>query len=690
MKKRIISLLLAAVLLLSLCVPAAADTAEPYGAPWLTSIVDGMVTADLPKPELRDDFFLNVNYEWLRDTPMLAGHKMTGGAGDIDDIVNEQINSLFTDGSITGPEAEMVREYYAMFLDWDSRAEGKTFFLEHLKPIQDISTLEELTAYLGSKECRDYNDNLAAVSLTAHPERPDDWIVKIGGTKLSMKDAAEYAAETPVGSRTRKYAEDSARYMLQYAGYSPEEAEGLIAKRYAFEQLLAPWCMTLEERSAPDAQQKTYNIRTREELEAASPNFPLTAIVDCSGYNPELELDLLYPRWLERLNECYTEENLPLMRAWLLCSYVTIYLPLLDENCYREYQRLEAEYSGTGGLMDDRYIAISEIKHNLNDFVNRMYVQKYCPAEKKQKIVNLVAEIVAAYREMLQEESWLSVETRDAAIRKLDTLRVCAVYPEPDEQEDWSGIRFRSRAEGGSYVTAYMEVARGKMDIDRRNSYTKPNPKIWVKGPSDVSANYNPYANEIYILGGILNGVYDMENMSREELLATVGFDVGHEITHGFDIIGSQYDETGAYRNWWTDADRAAFERRSEKLVRYYDSLRPLKDGSAYSGTRVQTEAVADLGAMACVLRIAAGTPGFDYDAFFRAFVKPFCIKSPENKVEEDAWADSHPLCHLRVNVVAAQFPEFQETYGIRPGDGMYVAPEERIAIWGMPDNTAQ
>ena len=287
MKQRMISLLLAAVLLLLLCLPAVADTVEPYGEPWLTSIVDGMVTADLPKPELRDDFFLNVSYEWLRDTAMPAGSTMAGGVGDIFGIVNEQINSLFTDESITGPEAEMVREYYAMFLDWDSRAEGKTFFLEHLKPIQDISTLEELTAYLGSRECLEYNESLSVVSLNAHPERPDDWIVKIGRTGLSMKDPAEYAAETPMGSRTRKYEEDKARYMLQYAGYSAEEAGELIAQRYAFEQLLAPWCMTYAEMDAPDAQQKMYNIRSREELEAASPAFPLTAIIDCYGFNPE-------------------------------------------------------------------------------------------------------------------------------------------------------------------------------------------------------------------------------------------------------------------------------------------------------------------------------------------------------------------------------------------------------------------
>ena len=149
-------------------------------------------------------------------------------------------------------------------------------------------------------------------------------------------------------------------------------------------------------------------------------------------------------------------------------------------------------------------------------------------------------------------------------------------------------------------------------------------------------------------------------NMSREEMLGTIGFEIGYEITHCFDLLGSQYDETGVFRDWWTDADRAAFQRRSEKLIRYYDSLRPLKDGSAYSGARVQTEAVADLGAMACMLRMAAKISGFDYDAFFRAFVKPFCMKSPENTVEDAACMDEHPLFHLRVNVVAAQFPEFQ------------------------------
>ncbi len=104
------------------------ETAEPYGEPWLTSIVDGMVTPDLEKPDLRDDYFLNINYEWLRDTVLKPGHYQAGTVSDIEDLVDERVVSLFTDESIPGRGAELVREYYQMYLDWDSRAEGRELY----------------------------------------------------------------------------------------------------------------------------------------------------------------------------------------------------------------------------------------------------------------------------------------------------------------------------------------------------------------------------------------------------------------------------------------------------------------------------------------------------------------------------------------------------------------------------------
>ena len=206
---------------------------------------------------------------------------------------------------------------------------------------------------------------------------------------------------------------------------------------------------------------------------------------------------------------------------------------------------------------------------------------------------------------------------------------------------------------------------------------------MWDLPWGTSNASYDPQCNSINVYAGFLTGDLYREDMTREELMAGVGMVIAHELSHAFDTKGSKYDETGALRYWWTEADQQAFDRRVEKLIAYYESPHPWKDGSSYSGTLVQQEAIAGLGAMGCILRIAKKTEGFDYDAFFRAFTKLRRCKMTETAMKNRFRTNPHPMDHLRVNVVAAQFPEFQETYDIRPGDGMYVAPEDRITIWG-------
>ncbi|MBR4474242.1 MAG: M13 family metallopeptidase [Oscillospiraceae bacterium] len=685
MKKKGISLLLAAVLLLTPGLPAtAAETVEPYGEPWLTSIVDGMVTAELPKPDLKDDFFLYNNYEWLCDTALKPSHFMGGGVFDLEDLVDEQIATLFTDESLTGREADLVREFYQMILDWENRAEGKAFFLEHLKKIQDIETLADLTAYLTGEDAKGYGPDLGGPIIGAHPEHPDEWMVSFGWTALSRWGSEEYGNETPAGARTGKYHDDEASYALQYAGFSEAEAAEIVRQAYEFEAMIAPSVLTEEEQAAGDAVLRMYNLCTREELAAASPNFPILAILDSYAFNPELEINLAMPAWLEKINELYTEENVPLMRAYLLYWKASEELQFLDEACYREYQKLTMEFLGTEESEDDETVAKGLVQTWLPQFVDEMYVQKYTSDKTRENILGAMREIIAEYREMLAGETWLTEATREEAIKKLDAMALNAVYPE--SRDDWSVYTFTSRSEGGSLLQAYEELRRSKIELERMKSYGKPDPKVWVGDQSfSVNASYRAENNSINIFAGILNGDVYRDDMTREEMLAGIGNVIAHEISHAFDLSGSQYDENGVLRNWWTDADRAEFERRGEKVVAYYNSLHPWKDGAPYSGAVVQQEAIADLGGMACLLRIAEKTEDFDYDAFFTAYAKHWRCKFTEVGMENSYRNNNHhPLNHLRVNVVLAQFPKFQETYGIQPGDGMYVAPEDRIGIWGM------
>ena len=172
------------------------------------------------------------------------------------------------------------------------------------------------------------------------------------------------------------------------------------------------------------------------------------------------------------------------------------------------------------------------------------------------------------------------------------------------------------------------------------------------------------------------------ENASREENLGGIGVVIGHEISHAFDTSGSQFDKDGALKNWWTDADRAAFNDLAAKLIAYYDGIVPYEGADNYNGTQVQTEAIADMGGLKCMLAIAADDPDFDYDLFFRSFAAIWREQCTAENELQLAQLDTHPLAFLRVNVTVQQFDEFYETYDIQPGDGMYLAPEERIAVW--------
>ena len=683
MKKKLISLLTAAALLLSPVLPAvAAEAVEPYGQPYVTSIVDGMVTADLPKPDLRDDFFLNVNYEWLRDTALPPDKARIGGLSDTEDLVNERMNALFTDESITGREAELVREFYQMCLDWESRARGREFLLKHLRPIQDIATLEDLTAYLTSEECTYYGYSMCQPTLETHLKKPGEWMVAVGWPTLSMWDSAEYAELTLFGATTGKFHDSSAYRVLQYAGFTEQQARDVVRRNYKYESLLAPAILTEEEQSASDAMERMFNVCTREELAALSPNFPILGILDSYGFDPKLDIVVLMPASLEKLNALYTEENVPLMRAYLLFQKTFFEMQFLDEANYREYQSLLTEYQGTAEVEADEDAARALTETYLSQFVDQMYLRKYTTEKTRENVIELMREIVSTYREMLSGETWLTEQTREKALRKLDAMALNAVRP--DNWQDWSGFTFRTRAEGGSFLEAYSELRRCKMELKRRNSYGQPDPGVWSKDAAySVNAQYDKPTNSINIYAGILSGNYYRDDMPREELLAGIGSVIAHEISHAFDTEGSRFDETGAFNDWWTEADRAAFDARAQKLIACFDSLRPWRDGSPYSGTLVQQEAIADLGSMACVLRIAEKTQGFDYDAFFRAFATLRRRKMTEITLEKNR-VDPHPMDHLRVNVTLAQFPKFQQTYSIQPGDGMYVAPEDRIAVWGM------
>lgn len=198
---------------------------------------------------------------------------------------------------------------------------------------------------------------------------------------------------------------------------------------------------------------------------------------------------------------------------------------------------------------------------------------------------------------------------------------------------------------------------------------------------AQVNAYYDFQDNSINILAGMLSGEIYNEDMSYEQMLGAIGTVIGHEISHAFDPDGAQFDKEGAIANWWTDEDYAAFQVRAAKLAAWYDGFIPA-EGVTCSGKQVQGEAIADMGGMKCMLGIAAQREDFDYDLFFRQYATLYREKELPALFIVQVTIDVHPLCYLRVNATLAQFDEFVDFYGIKEGDGMYIAPEDRVAVW--------
>ena len=250
-----------------------------------------------------------------------------------------------------------------------------------------------------------------------------------------------------------------------------------------------------------------------------------------------------------------------------------------------------------------------------------------------------------------------------------------------ESKEEERVLDFKGPDEGGSLVDARIAISR-ETCLSIADQVNQPvDRSIWIASPQDVNAYYYPLDNSINIPAGILGGIFYSDEMSREEKLGHIGVIVAHEISHAFDTSGRQYDEQGNLSNWWTEDDYRKFHQRAQKLVDYYNGFEPIPNYPV-NGAMLDTEAIADLTGVKCMLRIAADEENFDYDRFFRTLASNWrCLTTLETEafsIEQD----SHPLAYLRTNAVVVQFEEFHKTYGTKEGDGMYLAPEYRLEIW--------
>ena len=670
---------------------------EPYGelaegtgipgidaATWMDSDIQEWVRlSDEAAPQ--DDFHLHVNRDWMLSTKLPDGYPsydaITEWAIEVDGRLADILKNpeKETDEALIHDQ-ELVQKYYKMWLDWDTRNElGVQPLKDLLEPLLKVENLDELTAYLSMERTAVSATELLQCDVGADWNDSDHYAVYVMPVDLIFGDSMYYGMMSEENAMAEPYYDEVIRHILMELGYSYNEATKILKGCFAFEQDIAEYIFTTEEESARDAVEKENNPRTMEELEAEAGDFPIREMLAAYGADGSDMYILTQPDWLTAMDVLYDEKYFENLKDYLICYTAQDYATLLDRDCYDIYYKVINDISGAVGTKSDEKSASDAVDQFLPMQLGRLYADRYVTDGTKAEVTGAVKEIMDEYRLMLAEETFLSEDTRKEALNKLDhlTLRIA----KPDVWEDDSGLDFKGGEEGGNLFTAQDEVGAYWVERMRSRVNGKVDHNYWTSKIQQVNAFYDPTENAITICGGILGGELYDPGMTKEELFATVGDTIAHEISHAFDTTGCQFDEKGNFRNWWTDEDREAFAQRADKLAAYYDTIEPFED-TFCNGSQIEGEAIADLVAIKILLRIAAKEPGFDYDKFFRNYAKTWRTITTAESEFYTLQQDTHPLPYLRVNAVVQQFREFYDTYGVKQRDGMYLAPERRLEVW--------
>lgn len=647
-------------------------------AKWICSEVKKDITADM-KTDPRDDFHLYVNKDWIvnNDIPdmEIKNSKYDMRESDID----KEFMNILNDETYNSELAQNIRGLYHSILDWDERNKLGMKPLENiLEQIDSIESLDDLYKYI-TDTSEEYRNVFFDYSVGSDFENSEKKILFISDKGLNLGGAEEYQEKSFIGQLMYDQMAGKLKYALPRLSRSEDDAEKLLESSLGFEALLAERSYTTDDYYAPDFIDKILNKMTVDELCDLCPGYPMHEVLQSIGMDKTDIIDVVNPDYIRELGNIITEENLQSVKDLFTVNAICDSLADLDEESSVFCTDLSAELLGTTGMMSVEEQAYHLLRNMIPVQCQQLYSEVFGSEEKREMMTDMCKKVIDTYSDMLDENEYLSAETIEKAKEKLYAIKINSLYP--DIWPDMSDYKIF----GLSYFDAVKEMYRFNTKYNLDLIYKNDEEESWINSDiniMDCNAMYSSTDNSITMFLGMMGAPFYNENMSIEELYASVcGFWIGHEVSHAFDSNGSLFDKDGNYNSWWTEEDKAAYDKRTAKVKDYLASIRILDDLSL-NPDMLNGEVVADFTGMECALRMASEIENFDYKKFFEFYASLNAAISTKELAEMYVGSDPHPLPFLRTNITVSQFDEFYEAYDVKEGDGMYLAPEDRILVW--------
>lgn len=619
---------------------------------------------------LKDDYYQTTNHNALDSAVISEGKVATGTM--FGDQVSEQLKAVVKEAASSNPDksskAGKVKTLYDNYMNKEARNEQG---YEPIKQyLDEIDAAQSVSDFVGTAAI----DQFLGFSVDLDDKNSEYYADYFDTMAITSKDMFE-GKDDNMKAAYLKYI----KTLLMLTGYSDEEAEAAAQADFDIETQIAKASL-----SAIDEYdiEKTYNVYTLDEISALFKNVDINKVFEDSGLKNRDRFIVYDVGAMKKVAELLDDKNLDALKEAAKINLIQKYAGFLSDDFVQAKKTYNAEVYGIEGNRTDEAEAASMVNNYLEWYVGELYTDKYVDEKTIADITKMIKDIIEIYRERIQNLDWMSGTTKEKALKKLDTLGMKVCAPDKIMPSVLDDTELKSYADGGSLVENLMVIKDAQTADEVAKEGKEVDHSQWVMSPQTVNACYMPNFNDITICAGFVQtpGTYDPD-ASYEKNLGSLGVAIGHEISHAFDYNGSQYDENGNAVNWWTDEDAAAFDKLCQGVIDFYDGCEAAP-GIAMNGELTLTENTADMGGLSVVVELASKTENFDYKQMFESYANLQLCAAYREYLQFIATSDVHSLPSVRVNRLFETCDKFFETYGITEGDGMWVAPEDRVSIW--------
>ncbi len=640
----------------------------------------------------QDDFFQYVNGNWIKRTAIPTDRGAWGSFNELSEFNNKAVlevlkkageNPKYTDGT----DQRKAVDFFSVGMD-SSLAESAG--LEPLTPkltvIETIKSKVDLQTYLVEQELEGGG---AFFSFQVFPDLKNSkkMAAYLGSGGIGLPERDYYIKTDAKSKETREKYKEHVTRMLIVIGVDPAAAGKSAERIVVLESQLAKATLTKEERRDPV---KRYNKKSLTALAALVPSINWSSYFTSLGVKEDsiIVTEPVFMKEVEKMINSYGWNDIRMYLKWTALRNSA---PFLHHAVVQEAFNFNSKYlRGVDQLRPRWKRVLNTTEGFLGEAIGKLYVDENFPPEAKQKAVEMVEYIKLAFADRIKNVDWMSDSTKKASLKKLSTFTVKIGYP--DEWKNYTGLIIEKAPEKASYYNNVVNASKFTVQQNIAKLGKPVNNKEWGMTPQTVNAYYNPLFNEIVFPAGILQPPFYNYKADEAVNYGGIGAVIGHEVSHGFDDQGSQFDSEGNLKNWWQVEDLKKFKAKGKALAEQFDQYEPLP-GVTVQGQFTLGENIGDLGGLSVAYdglqrfysehKKPGAIDGYTPEQrFYFSWATVWRIKYKDETLRTQVNTDPHSPGMFRANGPVSNIQEFYDAFGVKPGDKMFRDEKDRVRIW--------